>query len=73
MTDLHTGSDVQLCRIPDNMSIAQFMLDYQHEIRPLLNNDAPCLIDSKTEKKLDILQVSNVNIPFHSNLNIVSS
>lgn len=61
MTDLHTGNDVQLCRIPDNMSVARFMLDYQHETRPPLDQDVPCLIDSKTGKNLNITQVSYMN------------
>lgn len=58
MTDLYTGTDVQLPHIPDNMSIAQFMLDHQHEIRPPLDDGVPCLVDSKTGKAFRISQVS---------------
>lgn len=58
MTDLYTGNDAQLPHIPDNMSIAQFMLYCQHELRPLLDDDLPCLVDSKAGRTLSLAQVS---------------
>lgn len=33
--------------LPDNLTVAQFMLDYQHEIQPPRQNE-PCLIDDMT-------------------------
>ncbi|KAF9447298.1 acetyl-CoA synthetase-like protein [Macrolepiota fuliginosa MF-IS2] len=57
MADLYTGNDLQLPHIPDNLSIAQFMLDHQHEIRPRLDDDMPCLIDSKTKRTSSLSQL----------------
>lgn len=47
MTDFQTVHD-PLPHIPDNLTVAQFMLDYQHDIRPTLNSQMPCLVDDRT-------------------------
>ncbi|KAF8817196.1 acetyl-CoA synthetase-like protein [Phlegmacium glaucopus] len=47
MTELQTSGDFGLPHIPDNLTIAQFMLDYQHEIRPVRGN-VPCLVDDQS-------------------------
>ncbi|KDR82332.1 hypothetical protein GALMADRAFT_57372 [Galerina marginata CBS 339.88] len=47
MTDFHTAQDL-LPHIPDNLTIAQFMLDYQHDIRPTRNSQMPCIVDDKS-------------------------
>ncbi|CAA7269123.1 unnamed protein product [Cyclocybe aegerita] len=48
MADFYTSEPQDtLPHIPDNLTVAQFMLDYQHEIRPL-RGLTPCLIDDAT-------------------------
>ena len=47
MTELQTSGDLGLPHIPDNLTVAQFMLDYQHEIRPARGN-VPCLVDDQS-------------------------
>lgn len=47
MTELQSLGDSGLPHIPDNLTIAQFMLDYQHEIRPTRGN-VSCLIDDQS-------------------------
>jgi hypothetical protein len=59
MTDMHTRNETQLPYIPDNMSIVQFMLDFQHEIRPRSDNDIPRFVDSETGRGLTMSQVSS--------------
>ncbi|KAF5360390.1 hypothetical protein D9756_004583 [Leucocoprinus leucothites] len=39
------------------MTVAQFMLDFEHEIRPSLEDDHRCFIDSKTGRELTISQL----------------
>lgn len=53
MTELQTSGDFGLPHIPDNLTIAQFMLDYQHEIRPVRGN-APCLIDDQSGNRITL-------------------
>ncbi|PPQ93094.1 hypothetical protein CVT25_003126 [Psilocybe cyanescens] len=47
MTELHTAKDL-LPHIPDNLTISQFMLDYQHDIRPIRSNQMSCLVDDNS-------------------------
>ena len=53
MTDLQTSGDFGLPYIPDNLTIAQFMLDYQHEIRPARGN-VPCLVDDQSGNRITL-------------------
>lgn len=43
MADLYTPID-ELPHIPDDLNLAQFMLDYDHDIRPA--NATPCLVEN---------------------------
>ncbi|KAF4617186.1 hypothetical protein D9613_005623 [Agrocybe pediades] len=51
MAELHSGEDI-LPHIPDNLTLSQFMLDYQHEMRPARSSKTPCLVDDSTGKSL---------------------
>ncbi|KXN93402.1 Long-chain-fatty-acid--CoA ligase [Leucoagaricus sp. SymC.cos] len=57
MTDMYIGNHARLPQIPDNMSLAQFMLDCQHELRPTLKEDLPCFVDTQTGSELTISQL----------------
>ncbi|KAF7767894.1 hypothetical protein Agabi119p4_7137 [Agaricus bisporus var. burnettii] len=57
MTDLYTSKISQLPHIPDDMSVAQFMLYCQHEVRPPIDDDLPCLVESRTGKTLNLAQL----------------
>ncbi|PFH53346.1 hypothetical protein AMATHDRAFT_45614 [Amanita thiersii Skay4041] len=51
MTDFSTLSDV-LPHIPDDLTVAQFMLDYQHELQPFRSPDIPCFIEQTSGKRI---------------------
>jgi hypothetical protein len=55
---MKTSRNTQLPPMPDDMSIAQFMLYCQHEARPPIDDGLPCLVDSKTGRTLNLSQVS---------------
>ncbi|KAF8895160.1 hypothetical protein BD779DRAFT_1668497 [Infundibulicybe gibba] len=40
----HTATQA-LPYIPDNLTLAQFMLDYHHDIQPIRSQETPCLIE----------------------------
>ena len=65
MTELQTSGDFELPHIPDNLTIAQFMLDYEHEVRPVRGN-VPCLVDNQSGNHITletvwIVLLSSVN------------
>jgi hypothetical protein len=49
-----------LPRIPSDLTIPQFILDSQHELRPERPQTAPWLIADKSGKKLGLEQVRRV-------------
>ncbi|KAJ3512390.1 hypothetical protein NLJ89_g3552 [Agrocybe chaxingu] len=58
MADFYTFEQQDMLpHIPDNLTVAQFMLDYQHEIRPL-RGSTPCLIDDATDQPFSLETVS---------------
>jgi len=57
MTDFQTFHS-PLPHIPDNLTVAQFMLDHQHEIRPIRNAQVPCLVDDHTGHVVDFEMAS---------------
>ena len=59
MTELQTSGDFGLPHIPDNLTIAQFMLDYQHEIRPARGN-IPCLVDDQSGNCITLETVRSI-------------
>jgi hypothetical protein len=66
MTDMDTGNYTPLPPIPDNMTIAQFMLDFEHEMRPPLVEKKPCFVDSKSGRELTISQVRSGDLRLFS-------
>ncbi|TFK68448.1 acetyl-CoA synthetase-like protein [Pluteus cervinus] len=56
--------------IPDNLTVAQFMLDSQHEIQPTRQPDQPCLVDDQTCKAIGIEELRNMT---RSLANVLSS
>ena len=50
---LQTTGDFELPHIPDNLTIAQFMLDYQHEIKPT-RGSLPCLVDDRSGNRITL-------------------
>lgn len=49
-------NDTPLPYVPEDLSVAQFMLDYQHEIRPERHSVA-CLVNSSTSEAISFDQV----------------
>ncbi|KAF9474049.1 acetyl-CoA synthetase-like protein [Pholiota conissans] len=47
------GSRTPLPHIPDNLTLAQFMLDYQHETQPA-RNGITCLVDDATGHQISL-------------------
>lgn len=43
--------------IPDDLTIVQFMFDYQHPIRPIRRNDSPWFIEDTVGRKVRIDEV----------------
>lgn len=48
--------------IPDDLSVAQFILDSHHPRRPVRPSDAPWLIDDVTGRKVFYEEVSSESI-----------
>ncbi|CCM02960.1 uncharacterized protein FIBRA_05075 [Fibroporia radiculosa] len=51
MSEIH-GIGGPLPAIPDDMSVAQFMLDYHHPFRPVLAQPSPWLIEDSSGRKV---------------------
>ncbi|KAI0937766.1 hypothetical protein AcW1_003839 [Taiwanofungus camphoratus] len=43
--------------IPDDLTIVQFMFDYQHPIRPIRQNDSPWFIEDTVGRKVRIDEI----------------
>lgn len=68
MTELHTDKEL-LPHIPNNLTIAQFMLDYQHDIRPIRSSHIPCLIDDISGRSVSFESVSEYDVVLFRRLN----
>lgn len=53
MFDVHIGDDQPMPQIPDNLTLAQFMLDHDHDIRPARGR-VPAFIDDITGEKISL-------------------
>lgn len=47
------NQQIPLPHIPDDLSLAQFMLEHQHSIRPE-RGSIPCLVDSATSREISL-------------------
>lgn len=61
MTEFHSSSQ-DLPNVPDNITLAQFILDYQHDIQPS-RLDVPPFVDDITGKGVSLDQVLGNQFP----------
>lgn len=59
MTDFHSP-DGPLPHVPDDLTLAQFILDHKHSIKPVRPDGVPWLIEDASGQELTYEQVSNL-------------
>ena len=57
------AAEASLPHIPDNISLARFILEYRHEIQPTRGN-TPCLIDNSNGRQITLEEVRCGTHPF---------
>ncbi len=58
-------SSGQLPEIPDDLTTPQFILDYQHPIRPQRPNGVPWLVADKSGQAMDLEEVRYILLRAH--------
>lgn len=65
------SSEGGLPLIPDDLTLAQFMLDYQHNIQPV-RGKIPCLVDDVSGRNIDLEMVYSPDGPEVSQIDLRS-
>ena len=53
MFDVHNGDDLLMPQIPDNLTLAQFIMDHDHDIRPA-RGKIPAFIEDTTGERISL-------------------
>jgi hypothetical protein len=67
MFDVHIGDDQLMPQIPDNLTLAQFMLDHDHDIRPPRGR-VPAFIEDTTGERISLETVRLSHRPIYAPL-----
>jgi hypothetical protein len=58
--DLVCPTADELSHVPDDLTVAQFILDSSHPTRPVRSHEVPWLIDDKTGRKVGFEEVGPI-------------